>query len=308
MSEHDASIQLGWKGCLRCGLLFFQHGARMGRCAAGGIHHPRSSGAFGVMFEQPAINGEPGWRWCRNCECLFHKDPNAQFLRAGSCPSGGWHDGGGSGKYVLHPVILGSGAHEYFRCASCHGLHDYGGRYPCAGGDSHQTLPAPFYDLTGTLSFRPGTAAAAVQAQFFWRLCGACNSIFFQGNAWGVCPAVPGGGFHNPIGSPNYGLMYSQAGVTGHRFKWCSKCKVLFDPAPGGGFCPAASGSQRGHDSNGSGTYLLESDGLFFRVCRKCRTLVQFFKFSPGVCARGGGHDVTQSPTFNLLTLPNVLT
>ncbi|MBL9103814.1 MAG: hypothetical protein JNL82_22915 [Myxococcales bacterium] len=95
-----SDVQPNWRWCRRCNALAFSQLG--GRCAATGAQHDFSaSGKYCLLHNADLKPSEQkvhqrGWRWCNKCQALFYCE-----LGAGACPTGGGHDGGGSGKYQL---------------------------------------------------------------------------------------------------------------------------------------------------------------------------------------------------------------
>ena len=104
-----------WHWCSQCGSLW--HGATQlpnngsGVCPASpapkGGHSGQGSGDY-VLFDKPAsafnktIMAQPLWRWCKNCECLWHAlTANPGGACAATKPPGGAHSTDGSGDYAL---------------------------------------------------------------------------------------------------------------------------------------------------------------------------------------------------------------
>jgi hypothetical protein len=98
--------QGGWHWCGKCEGLFFAGTefpglARVGKCAAGGVHDGSASGEYTLMHEVPGV-GQSGWHWCGKCEGLFFAGTEFPGLaRVGKCPAGGVHDDSASGEYGL---------------------------------------------------------------------------------------------------------------------------------------------------------------------------------------------------------------
>jgi hypothetical protein len=153
-----------------------------------------------------------------------------------------------------------------------------------------------------------------------WKFCNNCCGLFFFGGGppadAGVCPAFPHGHvFINPD-SGDYALTLSvggdfESGVRAGQRNWrfCNKCGSLwFNGGQSHGVCPAG-GS---HTSVGSGDYALFNQGADFaedialqrnwRFCSDCFVLWFAGKDFPGVCSAGGGHNVSGSGDYALMT------
>lgn len=144
----------------------------------------------------PLPQTQEGWRWCVRCEGMFHTSGKSV------CPSGGSHDGGGSGHYrVMFNSSFAYGQNGWRYCKKCGGLH-YGGFGPgvCAVGGGH--------DGSNSLDYRLVANSPYKEQQVGWRYCKKCQGSFFGGHATqGKCPA---GGAHDGAGSFDYSMAFTQ--------------------------------------------------------------------------------------------------
>lgn len=94
------SLQSGWYWCSNCkGSYYGGIAPNNGRCpiSPGALHVAGASYHYLMWYNQPGV-GQPNWRWCKNCQGLFHlPDPSNPF--GGECPASGAHDGSGSYLY-----------------------------------------------------------------------------------------------------------------------------------------------------------------------------------------------------------------
>jgi hypothetical protein len=147
--------------------------------------------------------------------------------------------------------------------------------------------------LAGTLVLSaPADAepATAGSVQFYWRYCGKCHVMFFDGYAdKGSCP---GGGGHTSIGL-YFGLPYDVAATGNAQRDWryCGKCHAMFfDGYADKGRCPAGAG----HSAIGYNFVLPHdvADGgqSDWRYCRKCHVMFYDGYEQKGLCPAGSGH------------------
>lgn len=147
--------------------------------------------------------------------------------------------------------------------------------------------------LAGNLLLgRKPAHADARSVQFYWRYCGKCQVMFFDGYpAKGVCA---GGDGHASIGY-YFSLPYDVPATATDQPDWryCGKCQSMFyDGYPQKGRCPAGGGHSAigynfvlPHDIAPSATG--QSD---WRYCRKCQVMFFDGYEQKGLCPAGGGH------------------
>jgi hypothetical protein len=87
------------------------------------------------------------WRWCNKCQGLFFEGHNL-----GVCPTGGTHNDGGSGDYVLSNIGDPSGGQPNWRwCNKCQGLFFAGNNLGvCPTGGTHDDSGSSDYVLGTT--------------------------------------------------------------------------------------------------------------------------------------------------------------
>ena len=133
-AEHaDPKAQAGWRLCLECHGLFFA-GFGGGVCPAGGQHRAWPSVEYRVLhdladFDLLGTPIEQGWRWCGQCQLLFHSGSPTLCPARNPDGSSKSHDSTGSFRYAMRqrPVSAEFGLHAHWqRCRGCGGLH-YGG-------------------------------------------------------------------------------------------------------------------------------------------------------------------------------------
>lgn len=149
-------MQLDWRFCQRCFVMFFDGFPEKGNCGAGGAHV-----AQGFMFAlphdiPPAPKSQDAWRYCGKCHAMFYDG----FPQKGACPTdGGGHAATGFGFVLPHDVPPTGTAQDAWRyCEKCHALFYDGfadkGRCDAGGGHSAQgfmfVLP---HDVPASLDF-----------------------------------------------------------------------------------------------------------------------------------------------------------
>jgi hypothetical protein len=150
-------------------------------------------------------------------------------------------------------------------------------------------------------------ASVAQAAQNGWRWCYQCQGLWYAGNSTlGVCPA-PGISGHNFLYSGDYTLRTPADPYGGQSgWAWCQRCQGLwYTRNSTRGVCPAGPG---GHDSTGSGVYLLDMTGISggqgnWRWCHQCQGLWFAADGTGGVCPDGGaGHSLSGSGNYHIMT------
>jgi hypothetical protein len=139
-SDH---VQSGWRVCQHCACLFFDRHTTKGLCVEHGVHEASPYWNFRLSHDNPNPAGQPGWRWCCNCEGLVFKDSGKQ-----ECANGGPHDFTDSGEYDViqyDPLATGSSGFRYCRyCSQLYDSRQTDGS--CASGGAHD--PADSGDYT----------------------------------------------------------------------------------------------------------------------------------------------------------------
>jgi hypothetical protein len=141
-----------------------------------------------------------------------------------------------------------------------------------------------------------------------WRWCKKCEGMWFADGGEkrpGRCPA---GQAHDTDGSGSYILTLNDDNAAGQQgWRWCKKCEGLWF-ADGGekrpGQCPAGGG----HDTDGSGSYVLVLDDdnaagqQGWRWCKKCEGLwfADGGEKRPGKCPAGETHTADGSGRYTL--------
>ncbi|HEY9173908.1 MAG TPA: hypothetical protein VI136_16635 [Verrucomicrobiae bacterium] len=131
-----------WRQCKHCQGLFFADGT--GRpCPSTNTVHQAEDSHICLPYDDPSVEGIPGWRWCRKCSQLFYL-PN---LGSSVCAAGGQHNPG-TGDYRLRldsdPESLGT--RGWWHCGKCQclvrnpGVCPDGGTHVMAAGTSPYTL------------------------------------------------------------------------------------------------------------------------------------------------------------------------
>jgi hypothetical protein len=122
--------QNGWRLCRKCAGMFFGWSLVSpkfgdvplppfaGTCAAGGLHDQSGSGDYWLATNSPFDPGQPLWRRCNKCACMFYAGHGA-----GRCPAGGGHDSYASGDYsIMQNVGTSAGQNNWRWCNKCQGL------------------------------------------------------------------------------------------------------------------------------------------------------------------------------------------
>jgi hypothetical protein len=214
-AERPAIYGLSRRSLLRAGLL-----AGAGLAAAG-----VASAALTGTAE--AAGSQATWAWCLACQGMWYAgfvySKPSQFNGNGNlgyCPANG--DGGhvldndSSFNYLLGYDLGTTGSQpqgNWLWCGNCMGLYTtlHTPNY-CPAGGSHVNGGGPL-DIGGTsyeyYLYHDQTVTTDPQA--YWRWCGQCQGLYFQGNNTnqtnGVCPA--GGPHKMGKGSYNYEISYS---------------------------------------------------------------------------------------------------
>jgi len=158
-----------------------------------------------VAWSTRATNGQPGWRWCANCEGLAFWDGSRS---PGPCIAGGHHDHGGSGYYSLpHDTSFSNGQPGWSWCNKCEALsYNTANPAPCPGGGAHS--------FGGSANYVLRANSTADNEQQHWKWCRRCQALaFFDGSRQpGPCPL---GGRHDHTTSADYSIPIAWAADMG---------------------------------------------------------------------------------------------
>ncbi|MDQ3935194.1 MAG: S8 family serine peptidase [Actinomycetota bacterium] len=144
--------QSGWRYCRKCAALHFSPAqAAAGVCPADGEKHdPSASGNYRLVRNPGRAFGDPAWRRCGDCQCLYRAGAAANV-----CPVHGTsHVAVAGSKYSLAvdvPAVYDQAG--WRRCKNCQVLFFAGpggkiaGRCPSAPGNSHSWPGADDYVL-----------------------------------------------------------------------------------------------------------------------------------------------------------------
>lgn len=150
------------------------------------------------------------WRFCTKCAALFFNGfaigPGGDPARRGKCArDGGLHAPAGFNfEPAFHPDLdlpdTPTTQSRWRFCNKCFVMHFEGARTQdkkCAAGDPHVAQGFHFMLPVNRVG-GPVLVPATTTAQSFWRFCGKCTTLFFNGfNDKGACPR---GGVHDAIG------------------------------------------------------------------------------------------------------------
>jgi hypothetical protein len=158
-----------------------------------------------VLFQRPF---QDAWRYCKLCHGMFFDG----YAQKGICP-------GLPSRGVLEATAPGRSLPQHGHVAQGYNF----------------SLP---HDA-------PAPRGRAGEAQWDWRFCRKCDSMFYDGyTPKGVCAA---GGGHEAQGF-NFNLSHDIPGPGQPDWRFCHKCHILFyDGYPEKGSCPAG----RGHEAQG---------------------------------------------------------
>jgi hypothetical protein len=129
-------FQLNWNYCINCRCVFYAPDNHTGSCPMTGQYHgPGSSPSdYGIVTDYslspinpPAYLQSP-WRWCRNCNCLYWGNAQAEswctYNASGQTP----HSSSGSGVYYM-PYGLESNGSPAWTNNNTYGTLQEGWRY-----------------------------------------------------------------------------------------------------------------------------------------------------------------------------------
>ena len=142
--------------------------------------HEAAGYNFALPYDPTPLQGEHGWRYCRNCRALFF-DGDAD---KGVCPAGEGHASDGAIFVVPFEPTNVSGQRDCRRCTKCRGMFFelYADRGVCPAGGKHvgegKRFVLPRDDVEGP-------------HQANWRFCQWCRGLFFDGDPiqHGACVA-----------------------------------------------------------------------------------------------------------------------
>ena len=163
-----------WRQCKHCQGLFYADGT--GRpCPSTNTVHAAEDSHICLPYNDPSVEGIPGWRWCWKCSQLFYL-PN---LGSSVCAAGGQHNPGTS-DYRLRldsdPESLGT--RGWWHCGKCQCLVIGGGVCPAGGAHSIAAGTSPY-----TLFWWSGL--------FTIMNAGSPDLARGRGNAWGSGSTTP---------------------------------------------------------------------------------------------------------------------
>jgi hypothetical protein len=226
-----------WKWCSNCSSLFFNPNTRgfntgrgWGLCAANqeGLGHYDIGSRTYILPTSASSGGQPGWRWCNKCQCLFFAGDGS----LGGCPAGGSHHlMGGADEYFL--PSSGAGQDNWRWCGQCECLffaaNDLG-VCPTPSGH-HDSGGGEFFVPLAWINFNPfqysGYSDVSAAANVAW--CRRCQVLFnpvvtagytIGGSGFPVCPSRAGNRTNQPImphdwtGSGGYSLPAAQDWAT----------------------------------------------------------------------------------------------
>lgn len=138
-SESQAAVQLAWRYCRKCHVMFFDGYPAKGRCSGGGGHAAEGYN-FSLSYdvrESPQAQG--AWRYCAKCHAMFFDG----YPHKGACAGGGGHAAQGYVFVLPHDIRvdgLNQGAWRF--CNKCHAMFFDGypdkGRCPASAGHTAQ--------------------------------------------------------------------------------------------------------------------------------------------------------------------------
>jgi hypothetical protein len=137
-----ADIELNWRFCRNCKILYWDGDGNEGVCANGGDHvHQKQN--FRVYRNEVPKCGEPGWRYCELCRGLFWRERADQ---TGKCVATGGKHKWGKAEYAVHRTCTGNehvSAYEksWAFCKKCGAFFYYGheDKGNCASRGKHES-------------------------------------------------------------------------------------------------------------------------------------------------------------------------
>ncbi|MET9913485.1 hypothetical protein ABZZ74_43165 [Streptomyces sp. NPDC006476] len=149
-------MQLDWRFCQKCNVMFFDGFPDKGSCAAEGPH-VASGFVFALPHDiPPAPKSQAAWRYCAKCHAMFYDG----FPQKGACPTdGGGHAAAGYGFVLPHDVPPTGNAQDAWRyCGKCSAMFYDGfpGKGRCDGGGEHVAQGFVFvlpHDVPASLDF-----------------------------------------------------------------------------------------------------------------------------------------------------------
>jgi hypothetical protein len=219
--NEDFGNQGSWCVCGKCSALFWNGDSNnKGLCAAGGDHEAPAA-AFNLVLPHDfplETNNQGDWRFCGKCAGMFW-DGDHHFK--GCCPKDGQrHEGIGLTFVLQHEVNEDNQNQKNWRfCGKCAGLFFDGhpDKGSCPKGGGHEASPGSYnfvlrHDVNEDR-----------RSQQFWRFCGKCAGLFFDGYPdKGSCPK--GGGHEASPGSYNFVLGHNPGAENEGDWRFCTKC------------------------------------------------------------------------------------
>jgi hypothetical protein len=122
-------VQLYWAYCNNCLSLWYTNNNTAGVCAyemyksGGGGHIKSPSYSYSLSYNVSGSGGsyQPGWNWCRKCQCLFFANNSSES----ACPANNQlpHTTGGFAYSVLYnDYVSGVTQPNWWWCGECQGL------------------------------------------------------------------------------------------------------------------------------------------------------------------------------------------
>ncbi len=149
-------MQLDWRFCQKCHVMFFDGFPQKGNCAAGGAHE-----AQGFMFALPhdlpdRPSAQTSWRFCDKCHAMCFDG----FPQKGVCPSdGGGHHAQGFMFSLPHDTgATGNAQADWRFCQKCQAMFfdGFADKGRCDAGGGHQAQGFMFvlpHDLPPAVDF-----------------------------------------------------------------------------------------------------------------------------------------------------------
>ena len=119
------AAETGWRECLRCRTLVHLSADGLLPCAntnsTNGLHELSNTDHRLLTVDDPTYGGQPGWRQCGKCGCLFYNPYRNQSICR---KDGGLHVilGGSSDHYIRTNVTDKVGQSYWRRCVDCQEL------------------------------------------------------------------------------------------------------------------------------------------------------------------------------------------
>jgi hypothetical protein len=273
----DPQRQNKWRWCNKCQGLFYDGRSQ----CKGGDTHQLSGSDYALALNLDRAFGQSGWKWCSKCYGLaFHDGSRA----AGACPSGGSHDHGASGRYIIPTDSEAAVAQQsWFHCSRCSAVHYVDaarGAGPCGAGGRHSSDRE--YEVARD------TTAVAGDVRFRW--CRRCECLVLETHSAG-CAAI---GSHDMSASSRYVVRTNPATLAQEESFWrtCAQCGVLMRllSPDAAAESPCSAGGR--HLPQGEYFLTLRTHVSKWRWCRRCELLALWDgSRAAGPCPAGGRHD-----------------